>query len=319
MSSAAQRARTSRRAAAGSLAIDAATIEAVDALAAAGVEAVLLKGPALVELLYEAGETRPYDDADLLVRSSCRERALELLAGIGFAPRISDPVGQGSVPYAVHLVRPSSTAGEARPASIDLHVGFAGVADADALWASIAGDRDTVTLFGRSIDVPSAPARLALVAIHGAAHGGAGERSLGDLKRALARFDDAAWASAWDLARSWSARDFFVAGMRLDPAGEELLARLGVEHEPSVAARMRGRGMPRAQRSLEQLGRERGAGARLRLAWHKAFPSPEVMREWKPIARRGPAGLALAYALRPPWLIAQLGVAAVAYVRARLT
>jgi hypothetical protein len=41
------------------------------------------------------------------------------------------------------------------------------------------------------------------------------------------------------------------------------------------------------------------------------------MRTWKPLARRGRHGLALAYAWRPFWVGWQLLVAAIAYLRAR--
>ncbi len=71
-----------------------------------------------------------------------------------------------------------------------------------------------------------------------------------------------------------------------------------------------------SEASSSSAGR-RGVAARVRLMLRKAFPSPQLMRTWKPLARRGRVGLALAYAWRPPWLIWQLGPALRAYLGAR--
>lgn len=308
--------RTLRAATADSLAVDAATIEAFEALGRGEVRPLLLKGPAVARLLYDGGEERSWDDADLLVDPSRHAHAMEILAGIGFRPRFSDPVGQGSVPHAVQLVRPGG-AGLAA-VSIDLHVGFAGVeAPAAVFWESLSAGRETIELFGRPVDVPSTPARLALVSLHAASHGGAAHRSLGDLQRAVARFGHAAWSEAAALAEAWSAVDYFVVGLRLDSAGGRLLEELGIDHRPSTAAVMRGHGMPRAQRSFEQLQRTEGWSARAEVVTRKLIPAPEVMRSWQPLARRGPAGLALAYAWRPLWLLWQIAPAVRSYSRAR--
>lgn len=304
-----------------SLTIDGATVEAVEALEGAGVRTLLLKGPALAALLYDAGEERIWDDADLLVAPDDRDRALEVLGSLGFRPRISDPLERGSVPHAVHLIRPAERAFVGAPAadSIDLHRSFAGVASGDErFWESVSAGTDSIELFAREIEVPSVPARLALVALHAASHGAGHERSARDLERAVERFGEAEWSAAARLARDWLALDYFVVGVGLAPDGPALLGRLGISHNPSRPARMRGAGMPRAQRSLEQLGRTEGFGPRVRLIARKLFPSPEVMRTWQPLARRGRGGLALAYLWRPPWLLFQLGPALLAWLKAAL-
>lgn len=307
--------RTLRAATADSLAVDAATVEALEALGGASIRPLLLKGPALATLLYEAGEERLWDDADLLVDPSLLDRAIEALAEIGFHPRFSDPVARGAVPHAVPLVRRAGERGGS--ASIDLHLSFAGVGvEPAAFWDSVSAQPDAIELFGRPIPVPSVPARLALVALHAASHGRPAQRSMGDLRRAVTRFDGDDWSAAAALAESWDALDYFVVGLGLDPAGEGLLASLGIDHEPGTAAVMRGDGMPRAQRSFEQLGRA-GGSARARIVLGKIFPSREAMRSWQPLARRGRAGLALAYAWRPFWLLWQLGPAARSWLKAR--
>lgn len=310
--------RTLRAATADSLAVDAATVEAVEKLEAEGIDSLLLKGPALARLLYDVGEERSWDDADLLVDPAEHERALAVLSAIGFLPRISDPLERGSVPHAVHLIRDGRAARGASVESIDLHLSFSGVAAApEVFWASLLEGRDRIELFGRAVEVPSVPARLALVALHAASHGRAHPRSVSDLQRGILRFGDDAWSLAAALAESWQALDYFVVGLRLDPAGAGRLDRLGIALNPSTAAVMRGEGMPRAQRSLEQLGRTHGAGERLGLILRKVFPSPGLMHTWMPLARRGRAGLLLAYLWRPPWLLWQLVLAAGSYLRAR--
>lgn len=311
------RVRTLREATAASLAIDAATVEALELLSIEEIPALLLKGPALARLLYDPGEERSWDDADLLVESSRHARALGLLGGIGFAPRISDPLERGSVPHAVHLVRPERS-GTGGSESIDLHLSFSGVEIEPALlWDTLWSARERIELYGRPVEVPAVSARLALVALHAASHGSPQLRSLRDLQRAVRRFDEGPWSEAAALARRWCALDYFVVGLQLDPEGSRLLERLGISHSPSTGAVMRGAGMPRAQRSFEQLARTGGVLGRLRLIARKLFPSPELLRTWKPLARRGSPGLVLAYAWRPAWLLGQLAPVARAYIAAR--
>jgi hypothetical protein len=314
MSSAAPTPRTLRAATAASLAADAATVEVVEALGERGLEAILLKGPALARLLYEAGEERSWDDADLLVDPSRYRDAVAILRERGFCHFVADEASRGSVPHAEHLVREH----EAGVESIDLHRSFAGVGTSpDSFWESVRFGADAIELFGRRVQVPSVPARLALVALHAASHGRRHLRSMRDLGRALERLGADEWAAAAQLAADWDALDYFVVGLRLDPAGGALLAAIGVEHDPGATARIRGEGMPRAQRGLEQLARADGVAARLRLILLKTFLPPASMRLWKPLARRGPLGLALAYAWRPVWLVGQLVPALRAYLAAR--
>jgi hypothetical protein len=63
---------------------DAQLREIVAALGGAGIEAIVLKGPALAEY-YPDPALRPFTDLDLLVRRRDREAALEVLARLGYA------------------------------------------------------------------------------------------------------------------------------------------------------------------------------------------------------------------------------------------
>jgi hypothetical protein len=314
-------ARTVRAAVADSLAVDAVTVEVLDALRRAGLRPLLLKGPAIAALLYGPGAERHWDDTDLLVSPADEERALEQLARLGFELQTESELKRDRVPHETHLVRDAvypSASGRIREL-VDLHRSFAGVgANPQTFWSSLDADRDAIELFGRRVDVPSVPARLALVALHAAAHGRPSLRPRQDLERAVSRRAELrdAFAAAAALARRWQALDYFVAGIRLDPAGERLLAAIGIEHQPSRAARMRAAGMGPGELSLEHLARVRGTRRRIELIAATLVPSPETMRESKPIARRGPLGLLVAYLWRPFWLLGQLALAITAYVRA---
>lgn len=73
------------------LALDALTAELLEGLRAVGVEAIVLKGPALARRLY-AGEGRTHEDIDLLVSPAMFDRAEALLAREGLAMRRSRPM-----------------------------------------------------------------------------------------------------------------------------------------------------------------------------------------------------------------------------------
>ena len=65
--------------------------ECVGALAAAGVEAALLKGLAYERTLYPQPGARPTSDVDLLVRARDRRAAFDVLDRLGFEPRAAAP------------------------------------------------------------------------------------------------------------------------------------------------------------------------------------------------------------------------------------
>src|SRR5437667_12114242 len=62
------------------VAIDVVTAEVSEALRAAGMRCILLKGPALTRWLYPRGEERSYLDVDLLVSEANLARAEKLQA-----------------------------------------------------------------------------------------------------------------------------------------------------------------------------------------------------------------------------------------------
>ena len=62
-----------------SLAVDRMSVEVVRALADAGIEAILLKGPAILDRLYDRGEHRPYVDCDLLIPAAAEPAVAAVL------------------------------------------------------------------------------------------------------------------------------------------------------------------------------------------------------------------------------------------------
>src|SRR3954453_7868543 len=68
------------------MAIDRATAEIFDALDAAAVPALLLKGPSVARWLYDDPDERPYGDTDRLVPPERETDAEAVLRGLGFAP-----------------------------------------------------------------------------------------------------------------------------------------------------------------------------------------------------------------------------------------
>src|SRR2546427_4885417 len=87
-------------AAARTLGVDALAAEAIEALRAAGIRSILLKGPALAGWLYGDGALREYDDCDLLVDPADTGVAAVVLRELGFQPLVdrADPYGAAMAP-----------------------------------------------------------------------------------------------------------------------------------------------------------------------------------------------------------------------------
>ena len=83
--------------------------------------------------------------------------------------------------------------------------------------------------------------------------------------------------------------------------------------------RLRASSMPAVAGGLDRLGRTPGIKAKTRLLARELFPTPEFMRIWSPLARRGGIHLALAYLWRPVSLLTKLPTAITALRHARRT
>jgi Uncharacterised nucleotidyltransferase len=180
--------------AARNLALAAVAEEAVVGLAAAGVDAALLKGVAYERTLYPGAGARPASDVDLLVRDRDRRAAFDALDRLGFEPRAAAP-GFDEPDY--HEV-----AWRRGGVEIDLHLALAPYArcaiDYDAVW------RDTHPLaLGAATARVLAPAHAAVFhALHMAIdHFDVPALYLVDLARLLPTADDV--TRARELAHAW--------------------------------------------------------------------------------------------------------------------
>ncbi len=169
---------------------------------------------------------------------------------------------------------------------------------------------------GAPVRVPGDPALALHVALHAAQHGIARGTPRRDLHEALERLAPATWQAAAALAARVDAVDAFGVGLRLLPDGAALAARLGLPPNRSRNAALRVMAAPSVTLGLDRLATTPGARAKARLALGWTFPPPDFMRTGGGLARRGRAGLLLAYAWRPLALAGQSGRAVLAWRRA---
>lgn len=140
----------------------------VDALRAAHIEPVALKGPLLSTWLYGDLGMRRFSDLDLLVDRRQRERALQVLTAAGYALRDGLSVATARVVYAGTGAWPLSHPAEL---SVDLHwrsqaLGFPSpFSPAEVLRESI-----TTAGAGADIRIPSATHATVLALLHAAKH-----------------------------------------------------------------------------------------------------------------------------------------------------
>jgi len=76
----------------------------LDAMEAAGIEAVVLKGAALAGLLYENIALRPCSDLDLLTPLAQAEDAVRLLHGLGYQPKVPELFPDAEKLLSMHAV-----------------------------------------------------------------------------------------------------------------------------------------------------------------------------------------------------------------------
>jgi hypothetical protein len=290
---------------------DVATAEISRAMRGAGVRAIVLKGPATRHWLYEPMAPRLSLDVDLLLSWGQLEQAERALDLIGYRFLGIDAVGPDR-PHCRIWEHPSGM-------MLELHRRIAGIGlDCEAAWERLSRETETLEVAGTPVEVLSAPARALHLALHAAQHGEAFDKTLLDLKTALERLPDNTWMSAARLAEELDAEAAFVAGLRLDPAGETLVERMELKPRPTMPTEviLRARSAPVMSEGIEWMSRL--------TPWKKALfalrhvvPPAGYMRVWSPRARRSRFGLALAYLWRPVWLATHLAPALRTWRRAR--
>lgn len=286
-----------RRAAIATLALDRATVEAVRALQAADVPSILLKGRSFATWLYGPDEVRPYTDVDLLVPVARWDDARRVLDGLGYAPSFAprhDP------PHA-------SSHGRDDGMHIDLHRTLQGLSAPPAdVWDALSGHTATSRLGDVDVTVLDEVGRCLAVAVHAGRTDATGVRARDDLRRAVAVADAATWARARELAADVGGTTAFATGLASEPSAAGLATSIGVA--PVAPATPRTRGANTLDRAVAA---DTLAGTlRALLPW--LVPNPGLLRQTRPLARRGTLGLVVAYLTWPIYLLVQLVRAVVA-------
>jgi hypothetical protein len=291
-----------------SLAVDGFTHEVLEGFALAGLECIVLKGPALASWLYGRGAYRHYADADLLVDPQRFDAAQRLLASWGFRHVGEPPQRRGELPHAEPWIRAHDGA------EVDLHRTLFGLGVApEDTWRELAPFSEPLRVGGTRFTVLTPPARALVVALHAAQHGPDTTKPLDDLERALARVPEETWAEAAVLAGRLDGTQTFATGLRLLPEGARLADRLELVGPALIAAARRAR----IALGFERLAGAPGPRAKLALAFREAFPTPAYLRWWSPLARRGRLGLALSRIWRPLWLLRHAAPSFIAWRRNR--
>lgn len=270
--------------------LDVVAAEVVAAFAAQGIRAILIKGPSVANWLY-GNRPRRYADIDLLVSPADFGPAEAILAGLGFG---HPQRGAEAVGYWGH-----SHTWTRGVAHVDLHWRFPTIdGDPAVVWAVLSADTERQRIGGADIEVLAPPGRALLVALH-AAHHGVEAQPLRDLCLAIETLPADLWDDAAALARRLDCGDALGVALRLVPGGDAVADRLGLASTASLEVVLQSYGNQPMTRQLSYLLDARGITAKARLVARQLVPTPTYLRAWHPIAARGVAGLAAAYAWRP--------------------
>ncbi|MGH2951065.1 MAG: nucleotidyltransferase family protein [Solirubrobacterales bacterium] len=284
--------------------VDAAATEAFDALDAAGVRSLLLKGPALARLLYAADEHRGYTDVDLLVAPPDLPRARRALSDLGYANR-SEGRGIDDVAGILHAEIWLRFGEDAPLAMVDLHWRLAGCeAPAQIAWDALRARRTWIELEGRRVAVLDRVGLALHLATHAAQHGPDDAKATADLRRGIERWPLGVWRAASRLAGDVGAIPAFAAGLRLVPTGAELASELELPWADTLTWEILHRNArPRGTFHLQAWAQARGARERAEVLRRSLFPTPEWIAGEYPWAAGSQARLIAAYArhlLRAP-------------------
>ncbi len=294
-----------------SLLLDREAAVAIEALRAAGVPSILLKGASIATWLYNDGVARPYLDVDLLVSPSQFCKATQVLADLGYAPRLigADPAELG--PRELDLIGPSNV-------SIDLHHGLLGLAGPpERSWQILARRTVTMRLAGADVCVLDVPARAMHLALHAAQNGPVDVKAVTDLERGLAMVHRADWEEAARLAGELEATEAFAAGLRLVRTGRVIADDLALTRRMTVELALRIQSAPSEAIFFERLSEARWIRGKTALLARKLFPTSAWLRANSALALRGPPGLICARLLHPLSVATRLVPAFRAWYRAR--
>lgn len=267
----------------------------LDALERAGVRTLLLKGPALVRLLYEEAEQRGYSDIDILVPASELASARETLIGLGYK-NSRELLGIEDVAGIQHSEVWARRSGSG-PLWIDLHWRLSGCdAPGDIVWEALASECFSIQLEGHPTAVPAPPGLAFHLAVHAAQHGPRDTKALGDLARGIERWPLDIWGAAAHIAREVEAIPAFAAGLRLLASGKVIATRLNLPATPVLDWEIAHREhRPRGAFHLQALARARGPRQLVAVVGHAIMPARAWIIWEFPWAARSRLLLVVAY------------------------
>lgn len=289
--------------------LDAAAAEVMAAFDGAGVDALLLKGRAIVTLLYQPGERRDYGDVDVLVAPARLGVAERTLADLGYSID-GTPTGISDVDEVVHAQPWIRTGrGPLDQTMVDLHWRLPGcrAAAVDA-WEALSARRTWIEVGGRRTAALDRCGQALHLAIHATQHGPilGLDKVLDELSLALERWPRDVWRCAALLAEQLDATEAFAAGLRLLPNGAALASELQlpatIELDWTLMHRQE---RPRGAVHLYALQELKGVADRLRILRRLLFPSRAwLAQEHRWIRSSGPlliAAYAVHLARLPLW------------------
>jgi Uncharacterised nucleotidyltransferase len=286
--------------------LDAAAAAVLDAFDRAGVETLVLKGPALAQLLYRPDEQRGYSDIDLLIAPNDLPTARRTLVELGFSDTRTSIFGVDDVSGVVHA-EIWTRRGTSGPLQIDLHWRLPGCdAPAEAVWEIVLRRRTWIELGDRKTAVLDREGLAVHLATHAAQHGPEDLKALADLSRGLERWSFGLWQSAARLAAELKATPAFAAGLRLLPAGAEMARRLELPPSGEVTWQILHRdARPRGTFHIEALRDARGARERASVLRRSLLPTRRWIEFEYPWAAGNTARLLGGYAVHllraPVW------------------
>jgi hypothetical protein len=272
--------------------VDRAASRVLDVFEEAGIDLLVLKGPAHAAWLYDESDPRGYADIDILVAPAELARGGAALEAADFALQFD----QATDPDLWTEAHAQTWRGNG-PTTVDLHWRVPGVELApEVAWPRLWETRSPLTLAGREAAMLSEVARTVHLATHVAQHAGTSGVALEDLRRGLVRLQPGLWEEAALLSRELDAGDAFAAGLRvLEPEGGELAARLGLPETTLRWTLMSEGAAPFGTVALLRLGEARGLRAKARFALRAAFPPREQMAYHYPHVRGGGRAVPRAY------------------------
>lgn len=277
------------------------------ALGDAGVDALVLKGPALDDMLYGEGESRRYVDIDVLVAPGRVHQAEHVLELLGYQ-NAGAHLGIDDVGGVVHadtwiLLEPGMLAPQ-----IELHRWIPGAsAPADEVWPVLWSTRTRIALAGRRIWVLGVEGQAMQLAMHLAQHGSTFRRGAWELRLAFERWPPEVWHGAADLARRIGALEPFSTGLQLAGLSAALIEDLQLPSAGEMLWDAQHRyEFPRGIYFLEAIREETGL-ARLQVLRRALLPSPRWIAHNFRLSEPSIPRLAIAYArhlLRAPvWAV----------------